>query len=72
MDIKVSVSCSGSIIADGIQLERLPGEVMRYRARFVNTSDKVVKLDNFRFSGFSFAGKGADLRVYREGWTAVS
>jgi len=72
MDIKVSVSCSGNIIADGIQLERLSGEVMRYRARFVNTSDQVVKLDNFCFSGFYFAGKGADLRVYREGWTAVS
>ena len=72
MNIQVSVFADGDVTSTGVRLERLPGEVMRYRARFTNTTSRVLKLDYFAFSGFTFAGKGVDLRVYREGWTAVS
>lgn len=72
MNIQVSVSCNAGKKIFDARLERLPGAVMRYRARFVNSGKETLKLDHFRFSGFEFAGKGPDLRVYREGWTAVS
>ena len=74
MEIKAVVSVDGKENAAGIQvvLEQLPGPVSRYRVRFINRTKKIVRLDHIRFSGFDFPGKGEDLRLYREGWTAVS
>lgn len=72
MKLQVKVSCNGGQRFFSAVLESLSGPVMRCRARFVNDSGEILKLDNFCFSGFSFAGKGPDLRLYREGWTAVS
>ena len=72
MNIQVSVSCNGGKKIFDARLERMPGAVMCYRARFTNTTDEKLKLDHFLFTGFEFAGKGPDIRVYREGWTAVS
>ena len=74
MKLNVVVSVDGKENVQGISavLERLPGAVAKYRAKFVNETGKAVKLDYFRFSGFEFSGAGADLRLYREGWTAVS
>lgn len=74
MEIKAVVSVDGKEIPEGIPvvLEQLPGSVSRYRVRFVNRTKKAVRLDHIRFFGFDFPGKGEDLRLYREGWTAVS
>ncbi|MGI5924498.1 MAG: glycoside hydrolase family 36 protein [Lentisphaeria bacterium] len=75
MNITVNIKIDGKEVMPGDDpgvspaLER---HGTRFRARFVNHSGKTVKLDWFRFSGFEFAGAGQHIRVYREGWTAVS
>lgn len=75
MDITVNIKINGKdfMLGDdrGVTLN-LERHGTRFRARFVNHTGKTVKLDHFKFSGFEFAGTGPQIRVYREGWTAVS
>jgi len=71
MKIQANVLYNGNK-TESVKAEQLPGSAVRFRASFTNNTGAKVKLNHFCFSGFEFAGKGADLRIYREGWTAVS
>ena len=51
MNIRVSVSCNGGKNIFEARLERMPGAVICYPARFTNTTGEVLKLDHFGFTG---------------------
>ena len=74
MFIKAAVSADGVVAPSGVDvtIETVISPVMRFRPKLVNNSGKAIHLDNVRLHGFTFPGKGEDLRLYCESWTAVS
>ncbi len=55
-----------------VELELAEGTSGIWRTRWTNRTGAPVKAGRFVFRGFSFDVPGERLRLYREGWTAVS
>ena len=72
MDLRASFYISGNPDAIPVTLEMTAAAPAVFRAAWTNTTGAPVRAEQFLFDGFRFDVPGERIRLYCEGWSAVS